>query len=291
MMTTKINHVEFLNIGLIQTNLNEYDAWLDQSTTKYKLPMSKSVEIQMWTEIQKGFNDVSNNFIKPHIIILPEVTVPHGHEGKLAKLCKASKSIVIAGLDFIRTPLGIQNSAYIMVPDRWPEDVSSKRVARYIIGKTFFSDSEKEMFIDVGLPELPDPHMYLFHAERYGNIGIAICSDFFDLERFIIYRGRIQHMLVIAHNQDTESYFFLAEAISRLVYCNVIICNTGFYGDSIAFSPYAKTYKRYIYRHKGQQLFSTQVVSLPTKDLIEAQKGNDPKKIFKSAPPGYEFLV
>jgi len=120
MTTSKINHVEFLNIGFIQTNLNDSEAWLDHSTSRYKLPMSKSAELQMWTEIQKGFNDVSNNFIKPHIIILPEVTVPHGHEDKLFNLCKASKSIVIAGLDFIERPIGIQNSAFVLVPDRWP---------------------------------------------------------------------------------------------------------------------------------------------------------------------------
>jgi hypothetical protein len=129
--------------------------------------------------------------------------------------------------------------------------------------------------------------MYIFHADGFGSIGIAICSDFFDLERFVIYKGRIQHLIVIAHNIDTESYYFLAEAIARLVYCNVVICNTGFYGDSIAYAPYSESYNRYIYRHKGKGLFATQVVHLPVESLIAAQKMNDKTQTFKSAPPGY----
>jgi hypothetical protein len=290
MKTMKIDYTDNLNIGFIQTNLDDSRAWLDPRTGRYRLPMSKSVERQMWLEIQKGFNDVVNYFIKPDIIILPEVTLPHGYDKKLFNLCKASKAVVIAGLDFIEENNGIKNIAYVLTPNNWPDDRKSKWLTKYIIGKTFFSNPEKELFNDVGKPGLPDPNMYLFYAEKFGNIGVAICSDFFDLERFIIYRGRIQHMLVIAHNMDTESYQFIAEAIARLVYCNVIICNTGYYGDSLAFSPFHKPYKRYIYRHKGQELFSTQVVQLPVKALIDAQmKGGSAE--FKSAPPGYTFIV
>ena len=107
-----------------------------------------------------------------------------------------------------------------------------------------------------------------------------------------IYKGRIQHLLIIAHNPDTESYYFLSEAISRLVYCNVVICNTGEFGDSLAFSPYKKSYERILYRHKGSGLFSTQVISLPVKSLIHEQSNDleEGLKIFKARPPGYEKL-
>ena len=213
-------------------------------------------------------------------------------EKELERLCIASKAIVIAGLDFIRGKKGIQNKAVIMVPSQWPGVRKSRHVSKYYVGKTHFSIPEKELFSDIGLTEEPDQATYLFHADIFGKIGIAICSDFFDLERFVIYRGKIQHLFVISHNQDTESYYFLAEAISRLVFCNVVICNTGFYGDSIAFSPYDKSFKRYIYRHKGQDLFATQVIKLPVRDLIEAQmlspkKSN--KSLFKAPPPGYKY--
>ena len=282
-----LTYSRHLNIGFIQTNLDENIAWFDVGTSKWKLPMSNITELQMSAEIEKGFRDVVNYTQRPHIIVLPELTLPLGLEKKLERLCKVSKAVVVAGLDFMPNTIGIENKAVVMVPNNWPTSQSSRVVNKYYIGKTFFSKPEKVLFKDIGLPELPDQNMYIFHADGFGSIGIAICSDFFDLERFVIYKGRIQHMIVIAHNQDTESYYFLAEAISRLVYCNVIICNTGFYGDSIAYSPYNKSYNRYIYRHKGKGLFATQVVQLPVASLIAAQQLRDKDGIFKSAPPGY----
>jgi hypothetical protein len=285
-----ITLTNFLNVGFIQTNLDEEVAWFDCGTGKWRLPMSKISETQMNAEIEKGFRDVVSYNTPPHIIILPELTLPLGLEKKLEKLCRVSKAIVVAGLDFMKKPHGIENKAVVMAPNNWPTNRSSRFVNKYYIGKTFFSIPEKSMFKYLGLPEAPDHRMYIFHAGVCGRVGIAICSDFFDIERFVIYKGRIQHMIVIAHNIDTESYYFLAEAIARLVYCNVIICNTGFYGDSIAFSPFAKNFNRYIYRHKGKELFATQVVQLPVADLESAQRGNDTKQLFKSPPPGYRFF-
>jgi len=288
----KIDYQEHLNVGFIQTNLDEKLAWFNIRTGKWNLPMSATAQIKMVQEIQQGFCDVVNYSNKPDFIILPEVTLPIPSEKTLEMCCLASKAIVIAGLDFIMGKKGIQNKAVIMVPDQWPSLRKSRHVSKYYFGKTHFSIPEKKLFNDIGLSEEPDQATYLFHAHKFGKIGVAICSDFFDLERFVIYRGKIQHLFVISHNQDTESYYFLAEAISRLVFCNVVICNTGFYGDSIAFSPYDKSFKRYIYRHKGQNLFATQVIKLPVKDLIEAQMLAPNKSIksqFKAPPPGYRY--
>ena len=83
----------------------------------------------------------------------------------------------------------------------------------------------------------------------------------------------------------------MAEAISRLVFCNVVICNTGHYGGSIAFSLYKEDYKRYIYKHEGAKLYTSQVISLPVADLHKAQQNaaSPQAKKFKSAPPGYNY--
>lgn len=292
MKLANIEYADFLNIGFIQTNLDEKLAWFNSKSRKWNIPMSITAQRKMLQEIQQGFSDVVNYADKPNFIILPELTLPIPNEKDLERLCISSKAIVLAGLDFIQGAKGVQNKAVIMVPDHWPNKRKSRRVSKYYFGKTHFSIPEKDLFHDIGLTEEPDQATYLFHADIFGKIGVAICSDFFDLERFVIYRGKIQHLFVISHNQDTESYYFLAEAISRLVFCNVVICNTGFYGDSIAFSPYNKSFKRYIYRHKGQNLFATQVIKLPVKDLIKAQISSPAKSsndLFKAPPPGYKY--
>ena len=102
--------------------------------------------------------------------------------------------------------------------------------------------------------------MYLVDLGAYGKMGLAICADFYDLERFVIYRGKIQHLILIAYNKDVKSLYYLGDAISRVLFCNVIICNTGFSGGSIAFSPYTEAYKRYVYKHEGANLYTNQIV-------------------------------
>lgn len=131
------------------------------------------------------------------------------------------------------------------------------------------------------------PGFLILDAVEFGKIGVAICSDFFDIERFVIYKGRIHHLIIISHNPDTESYYFLAESVSRLVYCNVAICNTGEYGDSIGFSPYEKSFKRINYRNKGQGLYSSQVINLPVFSLDKEQMTDEKSFNFKSRPLGY----
>lgn len=275
---------ENLKIGFIQTIVESDVAWPKNAPNK----MSIHSEEKAWYEIKKGFVDLMNGYGKPNIILIPELSVPLGYEYELRKLSASSGAIVIAGLDFVWNGNCVSNKAVVIVPKNWPEDQKSRSTSFFYFGKTFYSRYEEEMF--AGATLLSQPEIFILDADEFGKIGIAICSDFFDIERFVVYKGRIHHLIIIAHNPDTESYYFLAEAISRLVFCNVVICNTGEFGDSIGFSPFKDSFKRIIYRHKGQNLFSTQVISLPVSSLdTEQQKEIDPKKKkFKATPPGYE---
>jgi hypothetical protein len=272
---------EFINIGFIQTVVEGNIAWPSGT-----FQMSTESEEKVWAELKKGFIDLMNGYEKPHIIVIPELSVPHGHELDLRRLANTSSSIVIAGLDFRLDHDKAYNLATVIIPNNWPSLSPSRACSHFYFGKTFYSNEEETMFRGIAtLVSLPE--IYIMNAGEFGNIGIAICSDFFDIERFVVYKGRIHHLIIISHNKDTDSYYFLAEAISRLVYCNVIICNTGEYGDSIAFSPAKEPYQRILYRHKGQGLFSSQVVSLPVDSLDREQVTGTKNILFKSRPPGY----
>ena len=284
---------EFLTVGIIQTNVDYEMAW---ENPELSLNMNRNAQEKAWFDIKKGFCNLNNVYHRPQIIVLPELTVPHGYVEDLKILSKAVGAVVIAGVDFEeQTERKVRNKAVITIPENWPDintsDIKkSKRASSVFFGKTFFSNDEEEFFRHFKPPfeKFPDPVSYILDAGKFGEIGVAICSDFFDIERFVIYRGRIHHMIVISYNQDVNSYYFLAEAISRLVYCNVVICNTGHYGDSLVFSPYKESHRRIIYRHEGKNLFTTQIVKLPVSDLDSAQRREDTKKLFKSPPPGYQ---
>jgi len=271
---------EYINIGFIQTVVEGSVAW-----PKGTFQMSVESEDKVWSELKKGFIDLLNGYEKPQLIIIPELSVPHGYEYELRRLTASSGAVVIAGLDFTKNGNKFCNRATVIIPRNWPDIKPSNSASYFYFGKSFYSNEEIEMFKGYDLISQPD--IYILDAGNYGIMGVAICSDFFDIERFVVYKGRIHNLIIISHNKDTESYYFLAEAISRLVFCNVVICNSGEFGDSIAFSPYKKSHRRIVYRHKGQGLFSSQVVSLPV-DLLDREQQIGAKSIeFKSRPPGY----
>jgi predicted amidohydrolase len=289
-MNTEVKMEEYLRIGLIQTSLDSDLAWDNYPTAS--VTMSQTEELRVWNEIKKGFYSLKSepDNSRPHIIILPELTIPLSREAELQEIASKIGAVVIAGLDFQESSNNtVENKAVVFVPKSWPDTANFGGVNKLYFGKTFFAYDEKKYFELKGKTGKPCPAMYVLDAGVYGRIGVAICSDFFDIERFLVYRGNIHHMIVIAYNKDVKSYYFLAEAISRLVYCNVVICNTGFYGGSIVFSLYQEEYKRYVYKHEGGKLFTTQVLNLPVKSLHEAQTSASEKDgIFKAKPPGYK---
>lgn len=281
----------FLKIGLIQTTLDNNLAW--DPTYGTPITMHQHEADRVWDEIKSGFSTIkaeSEDNI-PLITILPELTIPRYRETELANISKKIGSVIIAGLDFILDHDRIaKNKAVIMIPNKYPKQSKSYGVEKVYFGKRFFSNAEKSYFQAKDLRGQSYPYILILDADNYGKIGIAICADFFDIERFSIYKGKIHHLIIIAYNKDISSFFFLAEAISRLVYCNVVICNTGHHGGSVAFSPYKDSFKRNIFKIEGKDLFNVQIVSLPVENLDQARKTNSHKE-FKSRPPGYEEVL
>ncbi len=282
---------EYLKIGFIQTNLDDKLAWGPEDDIT--LNMKSEAEDFVWQEIKKGFHKLYNHHSRPNIIVMPEVTVPNGYQKKLQKLAQDMNAVVFAGLDWEVSKKNVRNKTLLIIPNKWNEKFKSTSTTVNYLGKKNPANSELitiEKYNKKNSSKLKfksDDHIYLIDAAPFGKIGFAICADFYDIERYVAYKGKVQHIVILAYNKDTNSFFALAEAIARLVMCNVIICNTGKFGDSLVFSPYKEHFKRMIYRNQGADLFATQVVKLPVKKLVQDQtKYKENPKIFK-VPPGF----
>lgn len=288
-----------LKIGYIQINFDNMTAW--GPSDNITLSIKPEVESYIWQEVLKGFHKLNNHHTKPDIIVIPELTIPNPYLYELTLLAKEINAVVFAGIDWIITGNKIQNKAIMIVPNNWNTLFKSTYCNYTFLGKKNPANLEKISIEEYNNANhttyefSPDDNMYLIDAKEFGKIGFAICADFYDIERFVVYKGRVQHIIILALNQDTNSFFAISEAVARLVMCNVVICNNGFFGDSLAFSPYKTDYKRMIYRNQGANLFSTQVVTLPVQSLIEDQKQtSDVKNIKKiknfKMPPEYKPL-
>lgn len=226
---------ETLKVAIVQTIVDSTVTW--NNSPKMDLYEANAI----WRQVQSAFTSFGEMSVtnRPDIVILPELSIASVFESKLKKYGANIGAIVIAGLDFVSIDdKFVENKALFYIPNSWPKDENTGVVKSqtFYFGKHFASNEEKEAFKKWKVDFKPCNEFLIVDLAEYGKMGVSICADFYDIERYAIYKGRIQHLLIIANNQDVKSFYYLAEAISRLVFCNVVICNSGHYGGSVCFT-------------------------------------------------------
>lgn len=283
-----------LNVGVIQTSLRDEAAWIDDKSGNWQqcVRMSALEERRAKKEIRHFLASIRRMERQADIVLFPELAVPIGFERKLRKAAEELESIIIAGLDYHIenvSPPTVSNEAVVIVPRRLRGQQIALRTGLRRVGKTYPSQGEERRLLNITGASVKfesHPEVWIFESEDLGKFAVAICYDFMDLDRIVMYRNKIQTLFILAYNRDTTSFDHLAEALGRMLFCNVVVCNCGKFGGSQAVSPFRKPYKRTIYRHSGQNLPNAQLIELPLAELLAHQEGNESKN-FKSLPPGF----
>jgi hypothetical protein len=271
MISKKPALVEVLTLGVIQTTLDSTAAW---NTDSGEPKISASEDRRAWHEIRRAMRALADHEDQPRIILLPELALPRTRLDRT----KSAK-----------------NEGLVLVPRNFWKRTPSRYAARVWFGKRDPAPAEASDFKKYMPPWAfhSDPNVYVFDAGPYGRIGVSICYDFMDIERALLYRGRVHHLFVIAYNRDVKLFESLAVSLSRTVFCNVVVCNTGYFGGSLVVSPYHDAFKRIGYSVDGGKVFTAQCVPLPVRDLDAAIHGFDtkPKATYKHLPPGFTTSI
>ena len=290
---------QILRVGVIQTTIDATQAWLPGAVPT----MSAEQDEHTWKEICKAMRSFCDYEYKlrPRLIVLPELSLPRTRIEDFERLVAALNVIAVSGVDYKldHATKTAGNEGLVFVPSGFYRSQPSRYCTRIRFGKTYGSPKEIDKLKDLNPPWSfgQDFNVYVFDCGSYGTIGVSVCYDFMDVERALMYRGQIQHLLVLAYNKDLKMFRALADALSRTVFCNVLVCNTGHFGGSLVVSPYREAFRRTLYSHDGAGLFTTQVVPLPVRDLVWAQRWEDDKinkprdkRLFKDPPPGYKEM-
>lgn len=284
-----------LNVGVIQTSLDDEAAWVDDMSGNWKhcVRMSFHEERRAKKGIRHYLASLRSMERQPDIVLFPELAVPIGFEPKLRRAAEELESIVIAGLDYRIDPTqpgpAVSNEAVVIVPRRLRGQQIALRTEVRRVGKAYPAPGEKKKLLKItgsSVEFVPDPAVWIFESTDLGKFSVAVCYDFMDLDRIAMYRNRIQTLFVLAYNRDTTSFDHLTEALGRMLFCNVVVCNCGKFGGSQAVTPFREPHKRTIYRHSGQKLPNSQLIELPLASLLAHQNGGGSKD-FKSLPPGF----
>ena len=281
---------DHLRLGIIQTTLDEKKAW---SANLGEPKISLSEDKLAWHEIRRALRALNDHGEKPDIIILPELAIPRTRLEDFERIFCSMNVMAIAGVDYRlnRRERTLQNEGLVLVPRNFWKDIPSKFANLIWFGKNVPAPGEAKGFESYSPPWgfVADNNVYVFDAGPLGRIGVSICYDFMDLERALLYRGQIHHLVVIAYNRDIKMFESLAVSLSRTLFCNVIICNTGHYGGSLVVTPFYEAPLRIGYSINGGQTFSSQKVSVPIRGLDDAMRGGIGIVKFKSPPPGFNL--
>lgn len=272
-----------IKVGVIQTVLDSDAAWANG-------PKMSDVEAaQAINEIALGFRSLRDDGHQPDIVLLPELAIPREYLQRVVAAADHMRAIVIGGVDYAydQTARGYKNEAVVIVP----RVLGDQRIARVpylrFVRKCYPAPFEAATFKKMKQKFVAGSAVPIFDAGPLGVFAIAICYDLTDVQRLALYRPHIHHLFVLAYNKDLTSFNHMAEAAARMNFANVVICNTGFFGGSLAIAPYYEPYRRQIFGATGPKLFTAQAFDLEVDSLASHQKGKS-NKIWKSLPPGFD---
>ncbi|WP_131821574.1 hypothetical protein [Desulfofundulus australicus] len=239
-----------------------------------------------------------------HFVLLPEFCVPRKYLPNLEQWAGKLGAIIIGGMEYgpgwcddndKNYPL--INQAFVIIPKNLlrPDNYSfryRKEATIVKITKLSLAPEEKKIILKNNYKYREGNGIYIFQSEILGEFAVLICFDFMNLPVQVLLQSSIQTLFIVAFNKDVSAFKALAETDIRLLLCNVVICNTGRYGGSLAYAPYRKPYERLVYQVEGNNVESAVTIELPLSPLRQIQRTPesalfDEEQRFFRKPPYY----
>lgn len=274
-----------------------FDKWLNQKQ-RFRIANPAKQLDSFFKTVDTAKKDGSD------FVLFPELFLPRDYLNKHVKtVCNENHFIIIGGLEYgpnnanksdNNTPLA--NEAFIAIPPSLMKKENGNGIRQHStifkIPKILPAEEEENILKQNNYSFQRGNRLYVFESSVIGNWAVLICSDFMSLPIHVLLQSHIHTLFVLAYNKDVNGYASIADTVHRLLMCNVVICNMGNYGSSLAFSPYRKDHKRQKLRITGNEVDVAVTIELPLKNIDRAQRGEvlrdiNSDQLFIKCPPDF----
>ncbi|EPO5779111.1 reverse transcriptase domain-containing protein [Vibrio harveyi] len=214
------------------------------------------------------------------LIIFSELSVHIDDQDIIKRLADKTRSMIFAGLVFTDHNGKLVNIARWFIPDY------RESGRQWIIrdqGKFNMTSSEEELGIE---GYRPCQHLIEVHREGLSPFKIsgAICYDATDISLAADLRDKTDLFIVVAHNQDVNTFDNMAAALHYHMYQHVVISNIGEFGGSTIQAPFKEPYERLITHVHGANQVAINVADI---DPYAFTREHKTYKKRKTKPAGF----
>ena len=216
--------------------------------------------------------------------VFPEFFLPRVYMKKVEDLAQRYGIIIIGGMEhrpqnWFFNDKTLVNEAFVTIPYDFDSKYRNNTASfkgkygkpyKYHVPKLNAAPYEISLLANNGYRIADGNYLCVFHSKFLGEWAVLVCYDFLNLPVQKLLQGKYKHFCCFLH-KDVNAFAAIADTVERLLLCNVIVCNTGRYGSSLAFSPYRDRHKRYALKVVGNHVKTAITVKLPVKELVNVQ--------------------
>ncbi|WP_145956188.1 hypothetical protein [Nitrosomonas ureae] len=226
-----------------------------------------------------------------HLLVLPEVSVPHSFATFLTRWVREHQIGIICGLEHFVRSGAAWNELLAALPYRTRNGTKACVPIRRL--KKHYSPAEEFELLnhDLKVPKVDLKSKYQLFQWRGASFAIYNCFELACLEDRVLFKAKVDFILCSEFNQDVNYFSNIVESAARDLHCYVIQVNSAQFGDSRVVSP-SKTEKLNPLRIKGGDNQTFLTMELPLQKLRAHQcRGYGLQKEsgdYKPTPPGFD---
>jgi len=218
-----------MNIGIANVKISDNDVL--GCYHPMKMPnLSRKRQNELFNILNIGKEE------KCDVIVLPEVSVPVQWLPSLQKFVRVNQIALVFGLEHISLNKIVSNNVAVLLPytdtDNYNRCITSLRL------KNYYSPNEIKEFHKYGLDKnQPKPKYYELFKWRDCSFSVYNCFELTDIHHRGLMKSKIDLLVSVTWNKDTNYYSNIVESSVRDLYCYMVNVNTSQYGDSRIISP------------------------------------------------------